>query len=166
MRHALVRELGEGSVQGDGIGSCQRAVNVARGRDQTNGADARRLLAGGGPDLACEGGNGGLAAGAGDRHDGLRLINKEPCRGERKRASRVADPDEGNVGRQRHGRHALGHNRHSTVGHRRRYETQTIAAGAGHRHEQIARLDLTAVGADAADLNRVEARVANSVNRE
>ena len=134
-------------MQRDRIGRRQRAVDLARGRHEADGADARRLLAGRGPDLAREGGDRGLAAGAGDGRDGLRLARKESRRRERERAARIADPDEGDAVRQRRRRHPLGHDRDRAGGQRRRDEAQAVVLGAGHRHEQIARLDRAAVGA-------------------
>ena len=43
---------------------------------------------------------------------------------------------------------------------------QAVVLGARHRHEQVARLDRAAVGADAVELERREARVADGVHGE
>ena len=77
MRHAFAGELVERAVQRHRIGRGERAIDLARRRDQPDGADAGGLLAERGPDLAREGGDRCLAAGAGDRRDHLRLARKE-----------------------------------------------------------------------------------------
>ena len=45
-------------------------------------------------------------------------------------------------------------------------EAQPVVLGAGHRHEQVARLDRAAVRADARDVERGEARVADGIHGE
>jgi hypothetical protein len=73
MGDALARDVVELPVQRDRIGRGQRSVNGALRRHQPDGADAGRFVTEPLPDLAREGGDRGLAAGAGDRRDGLRL---------------------------------------------------------------------------------------------
>ena len=91
MGDAGIGKFGEQLVQLDRIGRGERAIVVAAGRD-----DAGRADAGGGvpallPDLAREGGDRGLAAGAGDGDHGCRLARKD-ARGEFcQREARVVD---------------------------------------------------------------------------
>ena len=118
-----------------------------------------------GPDLAREGGDRGLSAGAGDGRDHLRLARKELRRRQRQRAARIADPDEGDAFGQRHRRHPLRHDGRGAGRQRLADEAQPVVLGAGHRHEQVARLDGAAVRADAGDLERGEARVADGIRR-
>ena len=94
MRDALARDLVELPMQRDRIRRRQRAVDGALRRDQADGADA-----GGGvpeplPDLPREGGDRGLAAGAGHRRNRRGLRGKESRRGQRQRAARIGDCDE------------------------------------------------------------------------
>jgi hypothetical protein len=164
--HALTGELVERAVQLDRIWRGQGAVDLARGRHQADGADARRLLAGRGPDLACEGGDRGLAAGAGNRRDRVRLAGKEFGRSVRQRAPRIADLDEGDTGRQRRRRHPLGHDGDRAARHRKRNEAQPVILRARHRHEQVARFDGSAVRSDPAHVERGKAHIgASTVSR-
>src|SRR5512138_977607 len=97
MRDALARDLVELAMQRDRIGRGQRAVDGALWRNETDGADARGVMAKTLPDLPREGGDGSFSAGAGDGGDGLRLLRKELCRRQRQRAARVLGCDEGNA---------------------------------------------------------------------
>src|SRR3974390_827574 len=85
VRGRLEREMGdafsckfiERAVHFARMGRGERAVGFAARRDHADGADASRLQAERGPDLAREGGDRGLAASAGDRYDGARLARRE-----------------------------------------------------------------------------------------
>ena len=78
VRRGLEREMGDAlagdvvelPVQRDRIRRGQRSVDGALRRHQPDGADAGRFVTEPLPDLAREGGDRGLAAGAGDRRDG------------------------------------------------------------------------------------------------
>ncbi len=166
MGDAFADELVERAVQLHRLGRGERAVDLARRRHQPDGADARCRLAERRPDLARERGHRGLPAGAGDRGDHPRLPGKKFCRGQRQRAVRIADPDEGDAFRQRRLRHALGHDGHGPRRKRLADEAQPVVLGARHRHEQVTRLDGAAVFADASDLERGKARVADGIRGE
>ena len=93
MGDAVVGEFREQLVQRDRIGRGQRAIFVAAGRDDAGRADAGRRLAGLLPDLAGEGGDRGLAAGAGDGDHRVGLAAEEARRRQRQRQPRVVDLD-------------------------------------------------------------------------
>ena len=97
MGDALAGDFVELPVQRDRIRRGQRAVDGALRRHQPDGADAGRCVTEPLPDLAREGGDRGLAAGAGDRRDGLRLPRIKFRRGQRQRAARVRRGDEGHA---------------------------------------------------------------------
>ncbi len=80
MRDAVARDFVELPVQRDRIRRRQRAVDRALRRNQSDGADAGGGVAEPLPDLAREGGNRSLAAGAGDGCDrcGLPRIKSAP----------------------------------------------------------------------------------------
>ena len=103
MRDVVAGEFVERAMQRDRIGRGQRAVDLAPGRHQPDGADAGRRLAGRFPDLARERRDRGLAAGAGDGRDGVGLVLEEArggdarargahCRRARRRRRRAAAP--------------------------------------------------------------------------
>jgi hypothetical protein len=94
MRHALARNVVELPMQRDRIGCGQRAIDGAPWRDQTDGADAGRDMAELLPDLPREGGDRGLAAGAGDADDRRGLLGIEFRRGKRQRTARIGGRDE------------------------------------------------------------------------
>ena len=77
MGDALAGQGVEALVESDRIGSRQRAVDAGVRRDDADGADRGRRMAEALPDLAAEGGDRGLAAGAGDRDDRGRLPGVE-----------------------------------------------------------------------------------------
>ena len=52
------------------------------------------------------------------------------------------------------------------AGERLGHEAQAVVLGARHRHEQVARLDGAAVRADAVELERRKARVADGIHGE
>ena len=91
MGDAVVGEFGQQPVQRDRIGRGQRAIVVAAGRDDAGGADAGGGMAGLLPDLAREGGDRGLAAGAGDGDHGCRLRAGRSARRQRQRTARIVD---------------------------------------------------------------------------
>ena len=76
MRDAVACDLVELAMQRDRIGRGQRAIDGALRRHQSDGADAGGSVSQPLPDLAREGGNRGLAAGAGHRRDRRRLARK------------------------------------------------------------------------------------------
>ena len=109
------------------------------------------------PDLAHEGDDRSLAAGAGDGSDGRRLARMEMRGGERQRAARVAHAHERGLGRQCD--LPLAHDRHRAGGDGIGDETRTVGAAAGERNEDVARLHVAAVGGNAGDFERAEARL-------
>ncbi len=80
MGDALAGQLIEHAVQFDRIGRGERAVFFSPRRDDADGADAGGGKPERGPDLPREGGDRGLAAGAGDRRDGAGLAREKFCR--------------------------------------------------------------------------------------
>ena len=135
VRRGLEREMGDAvagdvvelPVQRDRIRRGQRAVDGALRRHQPDGADAGRFVAEPLPDLAREGGDRGLAAGAGDRRDGLRLPRIEFRRRQRQRAARVRRGDEGHADVAR--RRMIAGDRHRARGNRRIDEARAIGLG-------------------------------------
>ena len=97
MRDALAGQRIERTVQRDRIGRGQRAVSLAARRHDADGADAGGAMAERGPDLAREGGDRRLAAGAGDGGDGVRLARKKFRRHQRQRAPGIADVHESDM---------------------------------------------------------------------
>ena len=81
MGDIFMREPVEGFVQGHGIGRGERAIGFAVGRNHACGAKRGRAQPELRPDLPCEGGDGCLAAGAGDGGygGGLRRIKTRSC---------------------------------------------------------------------------------------
>ena len=138
----------ERAVQLDRIGRGQRAVDLARRRHQADGADAGGLLAERRPDLAGEGGDRGLAAGAGDRRDRLAAgaeKNLAAASASARRASATltnATPAGSGAGGTRSAMTAA-----APAASAWPTKRKPIGLGAGHRDEQVAGLDLAAVGA-------------------
>ncbi|MGY3331765.1 hypothetical protein ACVILI_004782 [Mesorhizobium sp. USDA 4775] len=94
--HRSVGDTGIGQfpqqlMQGNRIGRGQRAIVVAAGRHHAGGADRSRGIARLLPDLPGEGGDRGLAAGAGHRHHGLRLLAEIAGGTQRQRQARIVD---------------------------------------------------------------------------
>ena len=145
-------------MQLDRIGRGERAVFLRLGRDQSDGADAGGGKAEAGPDLAREGGDRGLAAGAGNRGDGLRLARKKPGGGYRQRMAGIRHRHESDAGGQAL-RALLGGDRDGAGFGRGAREMRAIGLGAGNGDKQKARLDLAAVGSDAGNLERRGARI-------
>ena len=61
--------------------------------------------------------------------------------------------------------HALRHHRGRAGGNRLRHKAQAVVLGACHRDKQVARFDRAAVGADAGEIERREARIADGSRR-
>ena len=104
------------------------------------------------PDLPREGGDRGLAAGAGDRGDGAGLAREKFRRRQGQRAARVVHRHEGDCGGQPV-RTLLGGNRHRAGRRRLLGEMRAVGLGAGNGEKQEARFDLAAVGGNAGDLD-------------
>jgi hypothetical protein len=81
-------------------------------------------------------------------------------------ASARRAPDEGDCFRQRRRRRPFGHDGHGAGRQCLRDEAQPVVFGSRHRHEHIAWRDHAAVGADALDFERVEARLDDGVGSE
>ena len=88
---AGIRQFPQQLVQGDRIGRRQRAIVVAARRHHAGGADRSGGIAGLLPDLPGEGGDRCLAAGAGHRDHGLRLLAEIARRTQRQRQARIVD---------------------------------------------------------------------------
>src|SRR5258708_17598432 len=157
MGDALSRDLIELPMQRDRIRRRQRSVDGALRRHQPDGADAGRGMTEPLPDLARKGGDGSLAAGAGDGRDGCGLPRIKFRSGERQRTARIRGYDE------RHAQSALrrmiARDRDRAGRNRRIDEAGTIDLVAGQREKEIARLGQTAVHGEAVDHNRLGLRV-------
>ena len=94
MSDARLGERLQRSVERHRIRRGQRAVDRDRPRNDADRAERRGFPADRRPDLADEGGDRGLAAGAGDRDDRLGLARIKPRRGPRQRQAGVGDLDE------------------------------------------------------------------------
>ena len=81
-----------------GSGVVRLPYSVPSAADHAERADAGRLVAGGGEDLAGEIGDRGLAAGAGDGDEMRRLARMEARRDQRQRAARIVGADDRHVG--------------------------------------------------------------------
>ena len=97
MGDALVGKRVQGAVQVDRIGRGQRAVRLPLRGDDADRADAGGLVTERRPDLPGEGGDRGLAAGAGDRRDGRGLAGVKARCGKRQRAPRIRNLDDGDA---------------------------------------------------------------------
>ena len=158
MGDAFARQRIERAVQLDRIGRGERAVFFALRRDHADGADAGGLASERGPDLPGEGGDRGLAAGAGDGGDGGGLAREKLRRRQSERAPRVGHLDEGDALGQSV-RTLLGRDGHAACRHRLLGEMRAVGLGPGNGEEQEARFDLAAVGGNAGDIERRETRV-------
>ena len=149
MRDPLTGKVGQRAMQSDRVRRRQRAIDLTLRRDHADRADTRCLITESGPNLAGEGGDRGLAAGAGHSRDHGRLPAEKPRGGESERAARVIDGDKDRPIRQRRGilftdnRGSAG--RRSLGGERR-----PIGLAAGQRDEHIATPDHPTVRRDAA----------------
>ena len=110
------------------------------------------------PDLAREGRDRGLAAGAGDGGDGRGLARKELRRGERQRMAHIGDLDEGDMIGQRVRRCALRHHGAGAGRERLGQEGEPVGLGAWHRREQEVGLHRAAVGRNPMDIEGAEPR--------
>ena len=158
MRRGFQRHMGDPGLgqrsqrlmQGDRVGRRQGAVDFTIGGDDPQGPERGGLAALRLPDLAHEGGHGGLAAGAGHGHDGAGLPSgMAGCSlGESRpdlRHDREADRD-GQVG----GR-AFGHDGGGSIGQRLGDEAQSIGAGARHGEKRETRAHGAAIGRESQD---------------
>ena len=158
MRDAVARDLVELPVQCDRVRRGQRAVDGAFWRNETDGADARGVMAKTLPDLPRESGNRCLAAGARHRRDGVRLLRIKFRRSQRQRAARIFADDEGNA---RAFQPMVACDSNGTGHNGRIYKTRTVSLAARERKEQIARLHRAAVDGQPPHLDRI----ARSVDR-
>ena len=158
MRDALARQRIERAVQLDRIGRGQRAVFFPSWRDHADGADAGGWQAERGPDLPREGGDRGLAAGAGDGGDCCGLAREKARRGQCERAARIGDLHEGDIVGQPV-RALLGGDRRRARRDRLLGEMRAVGLGPGDGDEQKAGFDLAAVGGNAGEVERGEARL-------
>ena len=166
MRHAFARELIERAVQLNRIRGGERAVDLTLRRDQPDRADAGTRVPERGPDLARERGDRCLSAGAGHGRDHLRLARKEDRRRARQHAARVVDLDERHARGKRDRRRPFGHDRCRARRQRLWQELEPVGLRPCYRHEQVARLDGAAVRADARNLERGKAGVADGIRWE
>ncbi len=154
MRDARLREFAQRPVQRDGVGRRQRAIDGQRPRDDSDGAERGGLKPKARPDLAYEGGDRGLAAGAGDGDDGFRLAGVEGGGGLREREAGVGNLHEGGVAE------VVGATLRDHSGgaafDRLRDMLEAVVLGAGQREEGVAGRDLAAVGREAGDLDAEE----------
>ena len=118
------------------------------------------------PDLAHKCSNRRLSTRAGDRRDYSRLAREKFRCGERQSSTRVIDLDECNACRERRWRRTLRHDCCGAGSQRLRDEIEPVRLRPCDGHEKLARLHCAAVGADAGDLERGEARVAEGIRSE
>ncbi len=162
MSDALARQLIEGAMQFDRVRRGERAVGFPARRHHADGAEAGGGVAEVRPNLPGEGGDRGLAAGAGDGGDGSRLAREEGGGAERQRAARILDLDEGNiVGKPV--RPLLGGDRQRARRCRCAGKMGAVGLGTGNGDEQVARLHLAAVRSNAGKLEPGEARVETGI---
>ena len=157
MRDAFARELVEHAMQLDRIGRGQRAIDVGLVRDDADGAHAGGVQPERRPDLAREGGNRGLARGAGDGGDHSGLAGEERGGGKRQRAAHVRHDDHCDAGGHLGG--ALGHDRGGAVRERLRQEGEPVRLGARYGDEQEPSPHPAAVRSDARQFDTRKARV-------
>ncbi len=164
MRDTLVRQFGKRTMQRDRIGRCQRAVDGALRRNQTDGPDTRGGIAKPLPDLPREHRDRGLAAGAGDGGDGGWLSRIKLRGRQRQRATRIRHRDKRNA------RIVFGNpvadNGDRARGNSLIDEARAVGLDARQREEHIARLHHTAVHGDTRDRNIGMLRVHNGIPAE
>ena len=142
-----------------GSGVVRLPYSVRLSADHADGAEARRRVAGGGEDLAGEGGDRGLAAGAGDGDEMSRLARIEARRDQRQRPARLGGAQDR---RPRPAGRAAPSSPASTATAPRRDrlagKARAVGGAAGQRREQVAGRDRAAVGRKPADLDCPDAR--------
>ena len=163
MRHALAGQPIEFAMQRDRIRGGQRTIDGARGRHHADGADARGGMTEPLPDLAREGGDRSLAAGAGDGGDGRRLAWIESCRRERQRAARIRCRDKRDANMRGH---LLSGHRNRTGSDRTLDEPCAVGLRTGEREKKIARLHGAAVHGEARDRDLAGPRIHSGVVAE
>jgi hypothetical protein len=152
VRDTLGRQLGQGPMQGDGVGRREAAVDAAVGLDEANGAERGRLAAETGEDLAGEVRDRGLAAGAGDGDDGFGLGRVEARRHQRQLSARLRHCQDSHAVRHAHLSPRLDEDGSGAPGDRLGHEAHAVHLGSGNGDEQPPRAHLAAVGGDAGDL--------------
>src|SRR5271170_4522722 len=135
-------------VQRDRVRGRQRTIKLEGPRDYSDRPERSRLEAELAPDLAHEGGDGGLAARAGDSDDRRWLARIEARRGPRQRRPRVADAHEG---RSFEGRRALRDDDARALGRRLLCVGDAVGLVTGQREEDVARFGLAAIDAKSRD---------------
>jgi hypothetical protein len=163
MRHTHIRKLGQQRVERDGVRCGQRPVFDAAGRHDARRANAGSGQSSPGPNLAREGGDRGLAAGAGDRHHRCRLPSVEERRELRQGEPRIVDFDHRQAGSG-----GLGASRHDyrrrSPGDRVVHVARPVILAALEGGEQEARLDTARVRSDADDLDLARAGIGKRQN--
>ena len=148
MRDAGFGQPIERLMQRDRVRRRQRAVNRQRPRHHADRPERGRFEAEPAPDLAHEGGDGGLAAGAGDGDDRRGLAWIEARRGSCEGRANVGDAHEG---RNLETRLALGDDDARASGRRQRSVREAVGLLARDGEEDVARFGLSAVEAKARD---------------
>ena len=166
MGDALACQRVKRTMQRDRIGRGQRAVSLAARRYDSDRTDARGAMAERGPDLPRERGDRGLAAGAGDRRDGLRLAGKNLGGNQRQSAPRIADTNESHAGRQRRVGPLFGQDGDRAGGDSGGDEFVAVGLVAGDRNKKVAGPDCARVGRNAADVEIGMAGVKFRVGRQ
>src|SRR3979409_19966 len=164
MGDAVGRDFVELAMQRNRIRRRQRSVDGALRRHQPDGADTGRGMTHPLPDLPREGGDRGLAAGAGDGRDGRRLARIKSCRRQRQRAARIGRGNERHTAGAFRG--LVARDRHRAGGNRGIDEARAIGLMASEREEQVAGLDRPAVHRKAGDHGRFRLRVDRGVIAE
>ena len=140
--------------------------SVRLAADDADGAEARRLVAGGGEDLAGEGGDRGLAAGAGDGDEMVRLARIEARRHQRQRPARLGGAEDRRRSAGRSSAAPLAASTatapRATASPAKRAPSAALPGSAANR---IAGRDRAAVGRKPADLDRRRCRWKGSVRQ-
>ena len=168
MGDAVAGQPIERSVQADRIGRGQRSIEAARRRDEAGRAEGGGGVAERRPDLAHEGRDRGLAAGAGHRDDGRRLAGIEPRRRLRERGADAGDADEGHArarARSARERRACNHG-HGPGGDGVGGIGASVGLASRNREEDESRAHLSAVGGEPGNLAGADCGVRHIIRQE
>ena len=136
-----------------GSGVVRLPYSVRLAADHADGAEACRLVAGGGEDLAREGGDRGLAAGAGDGDEMGRLARIEARRHQGQRPARLGNAEDRDLRRQIELGALCRQHRDRAAANRFAGKARAVGGAARQRREQVAGRDRAAVGRKPADLD-------------
>src|SRR5690349_14958185 len=165
MRDTLACQLVERPMQLDRVWSRQRTVSLAFGRNDTDCADAGRLMAKHAPYLAGECCNRCFPACPRYGRDRFRLAGKKLCCSHGKRVTRIFHASKGSRARQSFGP-ALCNDGDGTGRDRLLGEMRTIGFRAGNRKEDEPGLHLAAIRGNAGSLECTQFRFGRSLRQQ